>query len=46
MFRMSDSEYIFDVNKQIKCQLVNYHRECLIPAFLSKNMGPEKVVRN
>ena len=30
---MSDSEYIVNVNKQIKCQLVNYHRECLIPAF-------------
>ena len=25
---------------------VNYHRECSIPALLSKNVGPEKVVRN
>ena len=39
---MNDSEYIFDVNKQIKCQYVNYHRECLDPAFLSKNMGLKK----
>ena len=38
---MSDSNIFFDVIKQI-----NYHRECSIPAFLSKNVGPEKVVRN
>ena len=37
---------IFYVIKQIKCQLVYDYRECLIPAFLSKNVGPEKVVRN
>ena len=36
----------FYVIKQIKCQYINDHRECLIPAFLSKNVGPEKVVRN
>ena len=33
---MSDSD-IFDVIKQIKCQNINYHRECSIPAFF-KNM--------
>ena len=47
MIRMSDSNiFIFDLIKQIKCQYINYHRECSIPAFLSKNVGPEKVVRN
>ena len=43
---MSNSDISFDVIKQIKCQKVNYHRECSIPAFLSKNVGPEKVVCN
>ena len=43
---MSDFDIFFDVIKQIKCQLVNDHRECSIPAFLSKYVGPEKVVRN
>ena len=46
MIRMSDSNIFFDVIKQIKCQYINYHRECSIPAFLSKNVGPEKVVRS
>ena len=43
---MSDSDIFFDVIKQIQCQLVSYHRECLILAFLSKNVGSEKVVGN
>ena len=46
MIRMSDSNIFFDVIKQIKCHLINCHRECSIPAFLSKNVGPETVVRN
>ena len=47
MIRMSDSNiFFFDVNKQIKCQEINYHRECSIAAFLSNNVGPEKLVRN
>ena len=47
MIRMSDSNvFFFDVIKQIKCQYINYHRECSIPAFLSKNVRSEKVVRN
>ena len=46
MIHMSDFDFFFYVIKQIKCQHVNVHRECLIPAFLSKNVGPEKVVRN
>ena len=43
---MSDSDIFFDVIKQIQYQLVSYHRECSIPALLSKNVGSEKVVRN
>ena len=39
MIRMRDSD-IF----QIKCQQVNYHRECLISIFLSNYVGTEKVV--
>ena len=43
---MSDFDIFFDVIKQIKCQSVNNHRKCSILAFLSKDVGPEKVVRN
>ena len=43
---MSDSDILFDVIKQMKCQQLDYHRECLIPAFLSKSVGPEKVMGN
>ena len=43
---MSDFDILFDVIKQIKCQKVNYHRECSILAFLSNNVGAEKVLRN
>ena len=40
---MSDSEYNFDVNKQIKCQKVKYHRECWIPAFCQKIWALKKL---
>ena len=43
---MSDSNISFGVIKQIKSQKVNYNRGCSIHVFLSKNVGPEKVVRN
>ena len=47
MIRMSDFDIFFYVIKQIKYQLVDEHRECLIPAFFfSKDVGPEKVVCN
>ena len=42
MIRMSDSDIFFDVIKQIKCQQVNYHSECSIPAFFTNNVDPEK----
>ena len=46
IIHISDSNIFFDVIKQIKYQLVKYHRECSVPGFLSKTLSPEKVVRN
>ena len=46
MIRMSDFDIFFRFHQQIKCQKLNFHRECFIQAFSSKNMGPEKVMRN
>ena len=43
MIRMSsDSNIVFRCHQTDKMSI----RECSIPAFLSKNVGPKKVVRN
>ena len=43
---MSDSGFLFDVNKTEKMSISKLLEKCSIPAFLSKNTGPGKVVRN
>ena len=42
---MSDFD-IFLCHPTDKMSISNEHRECFIPAFLSKNVGPEKLVSN
>ena len=42
---MSDSQ-IFGCHQTDKILISKLSRECLIPAFLSKNVGHEKVVLN
>ena len=46
MICMSDFDIFFRFHKTDKMSISNYQRECLNQAFSSKNVGPEKVVRN